>query len=442
MKADHLIALFLLDIALLIAIGRLLAVALARVHQPPVMAEILAGIVIGPSLLGAVAPEVSSTLITPEVLQLLSGIGTIGLVLFVFLIGLDLDTKALNKEWRGVSSISLGALLVPFTAGVLVAIPLYRSHSLVGDDTIPFIPFVIFIGTALSITAFPVLARILEDRGLANTELGALALSCAAIQDLAGWMLLTALLIVLAGNSPVGLGLTVGEFLAFGATLIVVVRPALRLGFDKMAEVGRTDVEPLSVVAAILLVSAGLTQLIGLHSVLGALLFGLAFPTRDLNELAGKIRRAVWPLTVAVFLPIYFVGPGMSIDLGNVGPNGTLEIAVLTIIACASKFSGVAGGAKWAGFDWREGLAIGVLMNTRGLMELIVLNVGYSVGLLDSQLYGVLIVVALITTFMTGPTLTGYAHTAVARFGKVAPEQLTGVGRTRRAGLEVLPSPR
>lgn len=403
MNGEDAIALFLIDLAILIVLSRVLGWALAKVHQPPVLGEILAGILIGPSLLGWVSPGTSAALFPSEVNQLLEGMGNAGLALFAFLIGLGLDLSLTRLHLRTVARVSAGAFLVPFIAGAILALPLHESHSMVGGQTIPLLSFAFFISTALSVTAFPVLFRILADQGLTDTPLGVISITSAGVLDLLGWILLgLALLLLGGGGSGILAGTGLG-LLLFGVTMRFGVIPLLRRGVTRGPR--ETEVQRLSLVVALALGSAGFTQLIGLNSVLGALVLGLAFPREKRSGVIALTRQAITPMTEAVLLPVYFAVSGMSVDITGLRGNDLVELVVITVLATIAKVGGAASGARWAGLPWRDGLPLGILMNTRGLMEIVVLNVGYEAGLLDKSLYSELVLVALIATFMTGPAL-------------------------------------
>jgi Kef-type K+ transport system membrane component KefB len=257
----------------------------------------------------------------------------------------------------------------------------------------------------MSITAFPVLARILADRGWQNTPLGTLALGCAGVQDAAGWILLTVALVASQANSALPLARIVVETAAFAAVLLIVVRPLLQAMCRRPRPSGAVTADVLAVVAVGLIACAAATQAIGLHSVLGAFCFGLAFPREEAPELVAALKRALRPVTVSVLLPIFFVTPGLSVDLTALDVAGAGELALIFAVACTGKLLGAGIGARAAGLRGREVGQLAALMNTRGLMELIVLNVGLTAGLLDIRLFSEFVVMAVATTLMTGPLL-------------------------------------
>jgi Kef-type K+ transport system membrane component KefB len=404
MNLDTLLAYVLLDIALVLLLGRLFGVALSRFGQPLVMAEIFAGIALGPSLFGALAPHASEKLFAPEVTQMLSAIGTLGLVLFMFLVGLELDYGTARRQRRTVSWITLGSLLVPLAAGIALGIYLYPANETVAGHHVPMVAFVLFVCVALSVTAFPVLARILIDHGLDGTRLGVVAMSVAAFHDLTGWLLLALALTAAAGEAPISALWKVGVVLALVATLLWAVRPLLRrtLGGDDLTASGGTQ---LVVVLCVIAAGAGITQAIDLHAVIGGFIVGLTFP-RDLRpQMVTALRQALLPVTMSLLLPIYFIGPGLSFDLASLGASGVGGILLIVGVSCGAKLLGTAAGARFGGLNWRDAGVIGFLINTRGLVELIILNIGFTEGVLNQTLYSEFVVMALVATLMTSPIL-------------------------------------
>lgn len=401
MSPDHALGLFLVDLAALIVLSRLLGGLLSRLGQPSVLGEILAGILIGPSLLGAVAPDLVSALFPAEAMTLLLAVGNLGLVLFVFLIGLEIDQPTVRERVGQVAKISTGSFLLPFAGGALVAVPLASTQP--GGGVESQLAFTLFVGTAFSVTAFPVLARILTDRGLERSTLGTMSLAAAGVLDLVGWILLAAALAVAAGDGAGGVLSTILGFLAVAVAVRKAVAPLLLGGLRRFG--GEGPVTRFALLSAAVVVCAGATQLIGLHSVIGPLLLGTALPRERLEAVFGSVRAELSPVANGVLLPVYFAIAGMSVDVSAFGSGDVLQLATLLGLATATKIVGTVLGARWAGLGWREGLPLGVLMNTRGLMEVVVLNIGLSAGLLDLTLYSELMLVALISTVMTGPLI-------------------------------------
>jgi K+:H+ antiporter len=394
----------LIDIAVVIALGHLLSPLARRFGQPLVMAEIFAGIALGPSLLGAIAPDVSATLFAPKATEMLAAIGNIGLVLFMFFIGLELDLAATLRDGRTVAFTAFGSMAVPLAGGVLLGISLYESHVTAPQSAVPAAGFVLFIGVAVSITAFPVLARILQELGVASTQLGRTAISTAAVNDLIGWLLLVLALAIAAGDTPALVAARACSIVALSLTLVHAVRPLLRRVL-RAAKPGPGPSPSLGLVLALLAASAGATQAVGLHAVIGAFLFGLAFPSELRSEFQAYCRQAFLPITMSLLLPVYFLGPGLSFDLRSLQSGGAGEFALIIAVAFGAKLTGTVTGARYAGMNWSESGLLGVLLNTRGLVELVVLNIGVTEGILDQSLYSEFLLMAILATLLTSPVL-------------------------------------
>ncbi len=399
---DALLGRTLLGVALVVVLTQLLAPGLRRLGQPAVLAQVLAGILLGPVALGAVAGGASDWLFPPEVRDALSAVGGLGLVLFLFLMGLDVDLPSVRRGGRRLAAVTAGSLGLPFALGVLAALVLLDGRA---PDGVGTLPFALFVGTALSVSALPVLARILDERRLTRTPVGQLALASASLQDAAAWLLLAACLAV-ASASVGGALVALAGLLGLGALLALVVRPALAgpLG-ARLATGGVRDPVALGLLAAGLLGCAALTQLTGLHAALGALAFGVAVPRSALPGLRAPLEEALGPLVRGVLLPVFFLVPGLGFDLGGLG--GSSVPTILGLLACAAggKLLGAGLPALATGMRPRGAAAVAVLLNTRGLVELIVLEVALTNGLIDAGLYSELAVVALLTTLMTGPLL-------------------------------------
>lgn len=404
MSADEVLSRLLIDIAILLAVSQLLRLLLAPLRQPDVIAYVLAGFVLGPSLLGNLPSDPSAFLFAEQVRAALAVIGSLGLVVFAFVIGLELDLGAVRRQSRAVLNVSVGALAVPLLAGALLALVIYPAHRQVGGVEVPRLAFVLFLATAMAVTAFPVLVAIVSERGMRDTPLGRLAVSSAAVQDAAGWTLLAVALAALSGEGSNLLRIA-AETAAFLAAL-ALARPLLKLALARPALAGTGgEIGALAVALGFAAACAGATQAIGLHLVVGAFAAGVAFP-RDLPQArVPTLAGAVMPFTMALLMPIYFLGPGLGVDVGSIGPSGFAELAAIFFIACASKLAGGALAARYSGLPWAEARALGVLLNTRGLVELVVLTVGYTEGVLDQALYSELVIMALATTMLTGPLL-------------------------------------
>lgn len=395
----------LLDVALVLVLCRLLAGVLARLGQPPVMAEILAGIALGPSIFGALMPAASASLFSVEATQMLSAIGSLGLVVFMFFVGLEVDYGTARAQRRTVGWVALGSLLAPLACGVVLGLALHPAHGTAAGEPVPKVAFVLFVCVALAVTAFPVLARILHDHGLDGTRLGTIAMSVAAIHDVSGWLLLALALAAASGDTPLTVLWTALAVAGLAIGLLKLARPLLRRRLAGGADLESGAPAELAVVLVLLLLCAGFTEAIGLHAVIGAFLFGVAFPRDAGAEVVASLRRALLPLTLALLLPIYFLGPGLNFDLGALGAGGLAGIALIVVVSCAATLVGTAAGASYAGLSRRDAGILGVLLNTRGLVELIILNIGFTAGVLDQALYSEFVVMALLATLLTSPIL-------------------------------------
>ena len=390
----------MLAIAAVILAARLLGELIAKLGQPRVMGEILAGILLGPTLLGGLAPGVTAFLFPDHVIPLLRAAADIGLAFYMFLVGLELDPRALRGRVEQAAFISHASIAVPMALGVAVALPLY---GLLGPDK-PFVAFAMFIGVAMSITAFPVLARILLERRMLKRAVGAMAMGAAAIDDVTAWALL-ALSTALAGS---GSTLTVARVVAlatlFCAVMAFVGRPLLRRVSAAYDEAGHVPSGWIATIFVGVLLSSWISARIGIAAIFGAFVMGLIMPRRA--DLTHDVTRRVEDFVVMVLLPLFFVVTGLRVQVGLLDrPELWLLAAALLIVAVAGKWLGGMGAARFTGFPWRQAGVIGALMNTRGLTELIVLNLGLELGVISPALFTMLVIMALVTTFMTGPAL-------------------------------------
>jgi Kef-type K+ transport system membrane component KefB len=425
--ADERIMRLFLAIAVIVVVARMAGWVFARLHQPPVIGELIAGIVLGPTVLGGLPGDPSGALFPDDIVPLLAVIANLGLVIFMFLTGLELELGTLRRRSRSALTISLASVGLPFALGLVLAMALYPAHHS-GHDA-GFLAFALFVATAVSVTAFPVLARILSDAGIRSTELGSLVLASAAIEDVIAWTMLALALAVAAASSLWDVPQIVGASALFAAAMIVLVRPLLTrvLKGRRSGAVGDPGLLALAVCGTVL--CSCVTGAIGVHLVLGAALFGLAFPR--LPGLRDRLQRNLGPLALSVLLPVFFALPGLAINLRESFDAGVGELALILLVACAGKLVGAMGAARAVGIRWREATAIGALINTRGLMELVVLNVGHSVGIIDDHLYGLFVVMAVTTTVMAGPVLNWlYPRGEVPRHLPRAPARRPAWGRS------------
>jgi Kef-type K+ transport system membrane component KefB len=390
----------LLSLVVVLVLARILGALFRRLNQPQVMGEVIAGILLGPSFLGWLAPGATSQVLPVNTAPYLAVIAQVGVVLYMFLVGLDLDTDLLHERTQAAIAISHASIVVPFLLGATFALWLYPLYS---TGVFSFTTFALFIGVAMSITAFPVLARILTDRGMQKTRLGVLALACAAIDDVTAWCLLAFAISVAhaqTGSLWFILITTIG-FIFF--VLLVAKRGALWLVRRQTAK-GRTTQDMFAVVCAALLLSALVTERIGIHALFGAFLLGTVIPHDSV--LARDIRARCEDLVVVLLLPVFFAFTGMRTQIGLVhGTRDWMACILIIGVAWLGKFGGSFLAARWTGSEWGEAASLGVLMNTRGLMELIVLNVGLDLGVLSPVLFTMFVFMAVITTLVTTPIL-------------------------------------
>ncbi|MDT8067631.1 MAG: cation:proton antiporter [Terriglobia bacterium] len=391
----------LLALVVIIISARVLGAIFQRFHQPQVIGEMIAGIMLGPSLLGRIAPGAAGHLLPNAVAPYLSVLAQIGVILYMFLVGVELDTNLLRSRSHASVAISHASIIAPFLLGGVLALWLYPR---LATQDVPFTVFALFIGVAMSITAFPVLARILTDWGMHQTRMGTIALGCAAVDDVTAWCLFAFVVSVAhakSGQVLVTLALT-GAFIA---SVLLVVRPAAQW-FIRRQEQKRlsTTKDTVVVVCAALLLAALATDRIGIHALFGAFLIGTTIP-HD-SQLAHDIVRKFEDLVVVLFVPVFFAFTGMRTQIGLVHGWGEWTMCgVIIAVASLGKFGGAFFASRLTGLDWRESTALGILMNTRGLMELIVLNVGLDLGVISPTLFGMLVIMAVVTTLATTPIL-------------------------------------
>lgn len=389
----------LLALAAVIAGGRLLGWLLSRFGQPPVIGEVAAGILLGPSFLGRVAPAAADYWLPQEVAPYLGIIAQVGIILYLFLVGLETDLGLLRRHARATLTIATASMLVPFALGAGLALALYPRFA---GGSASLLRFSLFLGTALAITAFPVLARILSDRGKARTELGTIALACAAVNDAFAWCLLAVVVGVSQASLAAGL-LVAALTVALASFMFLVVRP-LALWVLKYFP---GEEPPAGLVAAVfvaLLLSAAATEFIGIHALFGAFLLGVALP-HD-HGLAKTLSHKLGDLLTVLLLPAFFALTGLRTDLGRVaGLSDWLICAGILLVATSAKVGGTLVAARRTGLSWRSATALGILLNTRGLMELVVLTIGLDLGILSPALFAMMVVMALVTTLATTPLL-------------------------------------
>jgi Kef-type K+ transport system membrane component KefB len=389
----------LLSLAAVMVVGRLLGAALEHFGQPPVIGEVLGGILLGPSLLGWIAPQAAAFVLPADVAPYLSVLSQVGVILYMFMVGLEFDTGQLARHGHTAIAISHASITVPFLLAALLALGIYP---LVSPPEVSFTQFALFLGVAMSVTAFPVLARILTDRGIQRTPLGVMALTCAATDDVTAWCLLA--LVVGVAQAHLGGAVTV-VLLTFGyiALVALVVRPLL-LRFGSALLAGEATGGRLAVSLIAMLLSAVATDWIGVHAIFGAFLLGVVIP-HDCG-LAQDLPRRLEAVVGSLLLPAFFAYIGMRTQIGLLsGLADWLLAGLIILVATLGKFGGTLTAARLTGVGWRDSASLGILMNTRGLMELLVLNIGLDLGVISPRLFAMLVVMAIVTTLATSPLL-------------------------------------
>jgi Kef-type K+ transport system membrane component KefB len=371
------------------------------IHQPPVMGEMVAGIILGPSVLGLIYPPALLFLFPASSLETLRQLSQIGVVLFMFIVGTELNVRHLREKGSAAVMISHASIIVPFLLGTALSLFLYRELAPAGTS---FNAFALFIGVAMSITAFPVLARILEDRGLSQTTLGSIAITCAAVDDVTAWCIL-ALVIALVKSAGLGSSaMTIGLTLVFAVLMFFVVRPQLaRVIKEPDSQFHRRRLIPI--ILAFVLACALLTETIGIHALFGAFVAGVVMPPS--TEFRIFLKDKLEAFSSYALLPLFFAFTGLRTQVTLLNDwLGWVLCAVIILVAIAGKLGGSMFMARWTGMSWTQSFSIGVLMNTRGLVELVVLNIGYDLGILSGRIFAMMVLMALVTTFITGPLLS------------------------------------
>ncbi|WP_329543396.1 cation:proton antiporter [Streptomyces sp. NBC_01356] len=389
-------------IALILALTAVVTALCRRIKQPAVIGEITVGICLGPSLLGLLPGGLPERFFPAEIRPHLGVVSQVGLLLFMFIIGWEFNSGALKGRFRSTGTIWISSLALPMALGIGLAWLIYGSHDVVNGHTVPFTEFALYLGVAMSITAFPVLARIIAEQGLQSTRTGTLALGLAAADDLLAWCMLAVVVALTTATGTAGFLTVMAWSAVYVAVMLWLVRPALAAVGDRLKVAHTPYVAVL--VAAGAFTSAFTTSHIGIHAIFGAFMFGLVMPRRR-DSLLHRV--ALPPLESAgkLLLPVFFVVTGLSVDLTTLTAGGVLQMVAIIAVACLGKLGGVALSARLTGMGWKDATVLGVLMNTRGLTELVLLNVGLSLGLLTVQLFSAMVLMALVTTGIAAPVL-------------------------------------
>lgn len=395
------LAILLAQIITIIFVARFFGWLFKKIGQPSVIGEIIAGIVLGPSLLGMYFPEFSAALFPVESLGNLKFLSQIGLILFMFVIGMELDLKVLKNKANEAVVISHASIVIPFALGIGLAYFVYNRFA---PDGVKFLSFSLFMGIAMSITAFPVLARIVQERGIHKTKLGAIVITCAAADDITAWCILAVVIAIVKAGTFVSSLYIIGLALVYVLAMLFVVKPFLkRIG--ELYGSKDTIVKPVVAIFFLtLIISSYATEVIGIHALFGAFMTGAIMP--DAAKFRTIFIEKVEDVSLILLLPLFFVFTGLKTEIGLINDPYLWKVTgFIILVAVVGKFLGSALAAKFVGQSWRDSFTIGALMNTRGLMELIVLNIGLELKVLTPEVFTMMVIMALVTTFMTGPAL-------------------------------------
>ncbi len=398
---SHPVSVFILQLILIIVVSRIFAYLFRKIGQPSVMGEIVAGILLGPSLMGTLFPAFSAFVFPAASISHIQLLSQVGLILFMFVVGMELDLKTLKQKAGTAVIISHASIVIPYGLGVALSYFLYERFA---PDNIPFYAFALFMGIAMSITAFPVLARVIREKNLTNTRLGTIAITCAAADDITAWCILAAVIAIVKAGSPNDAIFTLLFAATYVAIMLLLVKPFLKKLADKKMADGTMMQSTLAVIFIVLLVSSYTCEIIGIHALFGAFMAGVVMPQKENFRTA--IISKIEDVALVLLLPLFFVFTGLRTQIGLLYDSSLWGICLIIIlVAVVGKFGGSALAARFTGETVEDSLAIGALMNTRGLVELVVLNIGYELKILTPEIFTMLVLMALVTTFMTSPLM-------------------------------------
>lgn len=395
----HPLALLLFQIVAIVIVARIFGWFFNKIGQPSVIGEIIAGIVLGPSLFGMYFPEASAAIFPVESLGNLNLLSQVGLILFMFVVGMELDLKVLKTKAKEAVVISHSSIVIPFSLGMILAYFMYSTYAPQGVN---FLSFALFMGIAMSITAFPVLARIVQERGIQKTKLGTIVLTAAAADDITAWCILAVVIAIVKAGSVVSALYVIGLSVVYVLVMLKLVRPFLRHIGNLNANNQTLSKPVIAIFLLVLVVSSYTTEVIGIHALFGAFMAGAIMP--ESHKFRQIFVEKVEDVAVILFLPLFFVFTGLRTQIGLLNDIELWKAAGwIIVVAVTGKFVGSAVAAKYVGQNWKDSLTIGALMNTRGLMELVALNIGFELGVLTPEVFAMMVIMALLTTFMTGP---------------------------------------
>lgn len=396
------LSIFLAQLVVVILVSRALGCVMRRMGQPQVVGEMIGGLLLGPSVFGLVAPTAYAALFPAGSVRFLNAVSQLGVLLFMFLVGLELDLGILRRQRRTVMLSSHAGIAIPLWMGAALALVLYPRLS---HDGVPFVAFALFIGCALSVTAFPVLARLLAERGLSKTPFGALALACAAVADITAWCLLAVVLAIIDGQLwGLRLWASMAAAVLFVTFALTIGRRGIAILLARTRAGDNLTSEALALVVVVALGAAWVTEQLGIHALLGAFVAGLAMPKSP--AFVASITARLEELLGVALLPLFFVVTGIRTNLGSIeGGAMWFLCGAIVLVATVGKAGGTIVGARASGLSWRDAASLGALMNTRGLMELVIINLGLEIGIITRPIFTMMVLMAVITTALTAPAL-------------------------------------
>ncbi|UYW00707.1 cation:proton antiporter [Flavobacterium agricola] len=398
---EHPLAVLLIQIITIVLVARFFGWIFKKIGQPSVIGEIIAGIALGPSFFGSYFPELSAALFPVESLGNLEFLSQIGLILFMFVVGMELDLKVIKSKANDAIVISHLSIIIPFTLGMVLAYSIFTQFAPPGVE---FLSFALFLGIAMSITAFPVLARIVQERDIHKTKLGTVVITAAAADDITAWCILAAVIAIVKAGSFISSLYVIALAIIYVLLMLYMVRPFLKRVADSSSNGKNLTKSLVAIFLITLIISAYATEVIGIHALFGAFMTGAIMP--DNMRFRQAFIEKVEDVALTLFLPLFFVYTGLRTEMGLINDAYLWKITGLIIlVAVVGKFIGSAFAAKFVGQSWKDSLTIGALMNTRGLMELVVLNIGFDLGVLNGEVFAMMVIMALVTTFMTGPSI-------------------------------------
>jgi Kef-type K+ transport system membrane component KefB len=406
-KASHenarsTLSILLLQIIVILTVAKLFGRLFQRIGQPAVIGEMAAGILLGPSLLGLLSPSTMSFLFPESSMEPLKLLSQIGVIIFMFIVGMELNTQRLREKAHSAVMISHASIIVPLFLGVALSLVIYQP---LAPDGVSFMAFALFIGIAMSITAFPVLARILEERRLSSSHIGSTTIACAAVDDVTAWCLLAIVVAISKAQGLNGLLTPILFSLLFVGAMIFLVKPQLAHILKREVEDETQSALPVAAILAFVFACAWLTEIIGIHALFGGFLAGVIMPSAA--GLRSFLKLKLEAISSSLLVPLFFAFTGLRTQIDHLNDwQSWVMGAGIIAVAIAGKLGASTIAARWTGMSWGESFSIGALMNTRGLVELIVLNIGYDLGILSPRIFSIMVLMALITTCMTGPLLT------------------------------------